>query len=260
MKRVLLIGKMNEITQDVYAFLTDEYSVQLCVDNEESVRGMIKINRPDIIMIMLVGWDEGHAKIFNVIQRYCSTVPLIVIGTMNEYKIFSGAVNPGTVHYLERPVGNDRILAECRACLSGEEETAEYKVEEQLIKEEKKLIMMVDDSALALRGMKRILEPKYKTILVTNGAQAISKIDKHRPDLIILDYEMPVCNGERIFKLLKANDSTKDIPVIFLTGVSDKENILAVLKLNPAAYFLKPPEAQRLLDKIDEIFEGRTEE
>lgn len=113
--------------------------------------------------------------------------------------------------------------------------------------------MMVDDSALSLRNMKRILEPTYKTVLVTNGAQAITQIDKHRPDLIILDYEMPVCNGERIFKLLKANETTKDIPVIFLTGVSDKDNIMAVLKLNPAGYFLKPPVAEKLLGKIREI-------
>jgi DNA-binding NtrC family response regulator len=252
MKKILLIGKMNEITQDIYAYLSRTYSVQLCVDNGESVRGMLRINHPDLIMISLVGFDDGHIKIFNEIQHQCSTVPLIVIGTINEYKAFSGAVNPETVHYLERPVDMDKILQECQRCLQERPETNYFNVQKE-VEERKPVFMMVDDSALSLRSMKRILEPKYKTILVTNGAQAITMIDKHSPDLIILDYEMPVCNGERIFKLLKANDATKNIPVIFLTGVSDKDNILAVLKLNPAGYFLKPPAADKLLSKIEEI-------
>lgn len=252
MKKVLLIGKMNEITQDVYSCLSAVYSVQLSVDNVENVKGMIKINRPDLIIISLVGLDDSHTKIFNEVQRQCSTVPLIVIGTANEYKAFSGAMNPSRVHYLERPVGNEKILAECKICFNERSETNYFNIQKE-IENNKKVILMVDDSALSLRSMKKILEPTYKTVLVTNGAQAITQIDKHKPDLIILDYEMPVCNGERIFKLLKANETTQNIPVIFLTGVSDKENIMSVLKLNPAGYFLKPPVAEKLLSKIYDI-------
>lgn len=252
MKKVLLIGKMNEITQNIYSFLTGEYSVQLSVDSVESVKGMLKVSRPDLIIISLVGIDEGHSKLFHEVERQCSNVPLIAIGTVSEYRCFSGAVDSSMVHYLERPVGNDRILKECKLCLNEGTDTNYFNVQKQM-ENNKKVIMMVDDSALSLRSMKRILEPTYKTVLVTNGAQAITQIDKHKPDLIILDYEMPVCNGERIFKLLKANETTKDIPVIFLTGVSDKDNIMAVLKLNPAGYFLKPPVAEKLLTKIYEI-------
>ena len=252
MKKILLIGKMNEITQNIYSFLTSEYSVQLSVDSVESVKGMLKVSRPDLVIISLVGIDESHAKLFFEVERQCNSVPIIAIGTVNEYKSFSGLMDASKVHYLERPVGNERILKECKICFNEDSGTNYYSIQKQM-ESNKKVIMMVDDSALSLRNMKRILEPTYKTVLVTNGAQAITQIDKHRPDLIILDYEMPVCNGERIFKLLKANETTKDIPVIFLTGVSDKDNIMAVLKLNPAGYFLKPPVAEKLLGKIREI-------
>lgn len=245
MKRILLIGKMNDITHNIHTCLANEYHTQLCVDNAENVKKIVSISSPDLIVISLVGLNESHLDIFKVLERQCGNVPLIVIGTVNEYRIFSDVIDLDDVHYLERPVGTKRILEECRVCLQlGNEEFGGSG---------KKLIMMVDDSALSLRSMKYILEPKYDTVLVTNGSQAISQIDKHKPDLIILDYEMPVCNGERIFKLLKANENTKNIPVIFLTGVSDKDNIYAVLRLNPAGYFLKPPEASKLLKKIEEI-------
>lgn len=46
----------------------------------------------------------------------------------------------------------------------------------------------------------------------------------------------------------------QDIPVIFLTGVADKEHITAVLRLNPAGYFLKPLEKEKLLEAVDKIF------
>ena len=64
MKKILLIGKMNEITQNIYSFLTSEYSVQLSVDSVESVKGMLKVSRPDLVIISLVGIDESHAKLF----------------------------------------------------------------------------------------------------------------------------------------------------------------------------------------------------
>lgn len=251
MTKILLIGKMNDVSQDIHGYLSSWYNTQLCIDKVKSVKGMIEINHPQVIIINLMGFTENHLEIFDEVEKKCSNIPIIVIGTALEYKAFSNQVAVERASFLERPVNKEAVLEECMRCLHEKSETSYFNAFEH--DEDKRLIMMIDDSALSLRGMKQILEPMYRTILVRNGAQAITYIDKNKPDLIILDYEMPVCNGERIFKLLKMNDKTKDIPIIFLTGVSDKENIMAVLKLNPAGYFLKPPVADKLLKKIEEI-------
>lgn len=119
------------------------------------------------------------------------------------------------------------------------------------IEDGKKRILVVDDSALVLRNIKAMLEPKYRVFVATSGEQALKFIPEKKPNLILLDYEMPEMNGKETFEKIKADEMSKDIPVIFLTGVDDKEHIFAVLQLNPAGYFLKPPTRSKLLDAIE---------
>ena len=76
---------------------------------------------------------------------------------------------------------------------------------------------------------------------------------KKRPDLILLDYEMPVCDGRMTLEMIRADEDLKDIPVIFLTAVNDRANIEAVLKLKPAGYFLKPAVKDQLLAELQKV-------
>ena len=78
----------------------------------------------------------------------------------------------------------------------------------------------------------------------------MKSIGKKRPDLILLDYEMPVCDGRQTLEMIRADDEISDIPVIFLTGVNDREHIEPILALRPAGYLLKPPVQERILEAI----------
>ena len=71
--------------------------------------------------------------------------------------------------------------------------------------------------------------------------------------MILLDYEMPVCDGKMTLEMIRADEDLTSIPVVFLTAVNDRANIEAVLKLKPAGYFLKPPVKDRLLAEIEKI-------
>ncbi len=71
--------------------------------------------------------------------------------------------------------------------------------------------------------------------------------------MILLDYEMPGETGADVLKKLRANERSKDIPVVFLTGVADSERIKSVLALNPRGYMLKPINIERLLSTIKTI-------
>ncbi len=117
----------------------------------------------------------------------------------------------------------------------------------------KKRILVVDDNGTALRTMKAMLQDVYEVDLAISGAQAMTSIGKNRPDLILLDYEMPICDGKMTLEMIRADEDMKDIPVIFLTAINDRANIEAVLKLKPAGYFLKPPVKDRLVSEINKI-------
>ena len=77
------------------------------------------------------------------------------------------------------------------------------------------------------------------------------------PDLILLDYEMPVTPGPKVMEMLRSESTTKDIPVIFLTGKSDKESVVQVLNLKPEGYILKSVTQNELIEKIAEFFSKR---
>ena len=67
---------------------------------------------------------------------------------------------------------------------------------------------------------------------------------------------MPVTDGPQVLEMLRADDDTKNIPVMFLTGRDDKESVMAVLALNPQGYFLKTIGKEELLNKLKVFFVG----
>lgn len=82
-----------------------------------------------------------------------------------------------------------------------------------------------------------ILQASVK--VASSGMEGISLLAKEKPDLILLDYEMPVVNGDTVLQMLNGSTETKDIPVIFLTGKDDKATVMKLLQLKPSGYLLK---------------------
>ena len=119
----------------------------------------------------------------------------------------------------------------------------------------KKKILVVDDSGIMLRNIKRWLEDKYQVILANSGAMAIKYLATNRPDLVLLDYEMPVIDGSQVLQMIRTETEFCDIPVIFLTGKNDKESIMKVLELKPEGYLLKSMEPAKIIQEIDNFFE-----
>lgn len=121
----------------------------------------------------------------------------------------------------------------------------------------KKKILVVDDSGAMLRNVKGWLEDKYHVILANSGAMAIKYLATDRPDLVLLDYEMPVVDGSQVLEMIRTEMEFSDIPVIFLTSKNDKASIMKVMALKPEGYILKSTEPEQIKREIDEFFEKR---
>lgn len=134
-----------------------------------------------------------------------------------------------------------------------EKDIADY-YERKGKEEFKKSILIVDDDTHYLTMVREWLKDKYKVSMANSGLQAIKWLGKNRVDLILLDYEMPVTSGPQVLEMLRSDDETKDIPVMFLTGKSDKKSVMAVVELKPEGYFLKSIQKDELLEKLEEYF------
>ena len=90
--------------------------------------------------------------------------------------------------------------------------------------------------------------------VISSGKAAVDFLLKYTPDLILLDYMMPMFNGAAVFKIIKSREATKDIPVYFLTGQTDKSTVMECLSLKPAGYIVKPVAKDALLEKLARAF------
>lgn len=124
----------------------------------------------------------------------------------------------------------------------------------------KKKILVVDDSGAMLRNIKGWLGDKYQVILANSGAMAIKFLATNRPDLVLLDYEMPVVDGRQVLEMIRTENDFCDLPVIFLTSKNDKESIMKVMELKPEGYLLKSTEPKLIIQEIDAFFEKKRRE
>jgi CheY-like chemotaxis protein len=114
----------------------------------------------------------------------------------------------------------------------------------------KKHILIVDDDPSYAKMVREWIKDHYQVSIVTAGIQAITFLAKNPVDMILLDYEMPVVDGAQVLQMLRQEPSTQNIPVIFLTGVGDKEQVERVLRLRPTGYILKSTTKEKLLDYL----------
>lgn len=121
----------------------------------------------------------------------------------------------------------------------------------ELVETTRKHILVVDDDVRMLRLIKKYLENDYDVATAVNGRVALKFLESKHTDLVLLDYEMPLEDGPAVLEKIRQNPYTKNLPVVFLTGVSSKEKIQEVLQMRPQGYLLKPINKQKLLLTIE---------
>lgn len=138
-------------------------------------------------------------------------------------------------------------------------EVAEYLKKKEGRKEEeqthpKPKVLVVDDSKTIRAFIYDMLKEDYEVALAESGMVAIRTVILNKPDLVLLDYEMPTCDGRQTLMMLRSDPDFSDLPVIFLTGKSDPESVRNVISLKPAGYLLKSKAPETIKQEVDNYF------
>jgi putative two-component system response regulator len=112
-------------------------------------------------------------------------------------------------------------------------------------------ILVVDDNVASLRQIGSQLAGSYGFSLVTSGSEALSFCERERPDLILLDVEMPGMDGFETIEKLKGASGVGDVPVIFLTGNMDEKTELRAFKSGARDFITKPADKKILRHRIE---------
>lgn len=141
------------------------------------------------------------------------------------------------------PLNAANAMSQIRSYLSGEKR--------------KKKILVVDDSDFMRKNIINLLGNDYEMLESNSSIAAIKSLTVNRPDLILLDYEMPVCDGAQTLAMIRSDEEIADIPVVFLTGRGDAESVRKVMALKPKGYLLKSMPETEIKKYIDGILTNK---
>lgn len=173
-----------------------------------------------------------------------SGVRLYLIGTDQEFRNVKNVIPEERISgTFRRPINIKELIEQIDILFESGEAT-----------EVRKRILVVDDDGVMLRTIKTWLSEKYQVYMVNSGMNAVKFLTSNKVDLILLDYEMPVLDGPKVLEMLRSEEDTRDIPVMFLTAKSDKDSVMKVLELKPENYLLKTLPKEALLASIYQFF------
>lgn len=104
----------------------------------------------------------------------------------------------------------------------------------------KAVILVVDDQPENIQVLSDILRDRHTVLAAKNGEKALAAISRNKPDLVLLDIMMPGIDGYEVCRRIKASEDTQDIPVIFITALSDASDETKGLELGAIDYITKP--------------------
>lgn len=276
--RILLTGKNNVIKDDFFGHLEKDFELQtvsLCFGD---IVSHLRYFKPHALVVCMRNESKDDLGVFSAVKSRLENynVPTILIGSEEECGEFEANTGKMSALVITRPVslryirdtifefvenwqkenGEEAALDEVeikpvdeivQAEPEGQTEPAEQTEQKP---EEKKNILVVDDDPMMLKLIKEQLKDTYSVATAINSNIAFKFLEKKKTDLILLDYEMPGENGAQVLEKVRNNEATAQLPVIFLTGINDKDKIRKVLELKPQGYLLKPIDRNKLLDII----------
>ncbi|MCR5516901.1 MULTISPECIES: response regulator [Lachnospira] len=227
----------------------EEQGFNIISVNSDIAYIMGKESESKIWLLYIENEVTDYVKIFEYIKKavISNDVMLYLIASDSEIRDVHRYIPEHLIkHAFEKPVDMSSMYKYFSLMVLKQEEV-----------EQEKSILIVDDDPSSLRALSDFLSVKYKVYMANSAMNAIMFLTKKKVDLIILDVSMPVVDGTQVFQMLQDEPSTRDIPIMFLTGNSDKDVVMNVLSLHPVKYLLKSMEPDKLILSIDDFLDSR---
>lgn len=250
MKDILIIREENNYNKAILDFLKNKYVTSIIdFSAKDTEFALVSEGIPLIVAFVSDILPASVVELRRIIM-YLKNNHICLLGTHFDFEKLEELIEKDNVHCIEIPLPIDsfqrlfeRMLAH-NVDLNSLAKTASRKHS----------ILLVDDDPVCLRNMMSWLQNFYQVAVAKSGAACLSFLGKTKPDLILLDYEMPVCDGLQTLEMIRSEPEYADIPVMFLTGVSDTEKVREAIKLKPQGYILKNTDRVEFLNKIKAVF------
>lgn len=263
--RILLSGGSSTIVSEFFRFTDSRFKCLTTSSCITDVLNHFELFQPDAYICFIESeYMDALSQIDSVKESSAyNGAPVIIVGPVEACNsIVSHDIKTPDL-LIKRPISTDNLALSVVRFLERWTEMGKRPAEvpppapKEPVQQEapapapvKKHILVVDDDRSILKLLKTALSEEYEVTTMLNGVLVEKLIESRNVDLIILDYEMPIETGAEIFKRIKKNKKAENIPVCFLTGVSEREKIIEIMRLKPHGYLLKPIDMDMLRSAI----------
>lgn len=249
-KRILVVDDDPEILETVSLYLSDIAEVTTACSGQQALL-YIRQQPVDVIILDIEMPIMDGFKTLEQLRnlKECINVPVIMLTGRNDRYSVVNSFAMGIEGYLLKPVNKDELIDKItKICQKG------------LQDETRKTILAIDDDMIFLKQINSFLHTYYNVVMINSAKLALEYLSNHTPDLILLDYQMPLYNGVTMLNIIKKNSNCQNIPFIILSGTLDRDALLKFYPLGPVAYLTKPVGKEALLGKIMSALSQKQEE
>lgn len=278
--KILILGNNKNLINQFFDNMGQRLECISSSDRFGDIMNHIKYIQLDAFVFCLNGENfdtlKKLANVMNELSR--KKIPVFVIGDSRECSQFEKTITSVKADIIDkalvyriieekivraledsRRLGSRKETADMAAQIKADAADAVKEAEKiisQLDDKEanrRKHILVVDDDSSVLKLIKSYLSGNYDVATAKSGKVALKFLETKKTDLVLLDYEMPGEKGPEVLSKIRADARTKNLPVVFLTGVTDKEKIQDVLAMKPQGYLLKPIDMMKLSSTIKNV-------
>lgn len=266
--KILLIGRNKVLIGDFFQHLEEDFEMQTSSMRFNDISSHIHYFEPDAVIFCMNKEEKERTDIVASLRETMvkHKVFLVLTGDQKECEEFQKVNGEMGDLILKKPIMvrsiKEKVVEalDARRAEQGEvsQETAIPTVPQPVntVTEDapaKKHVLVIDDDPMMLKLIKEQLKDNYAVATAVSGAVAFKFLENKKTNLIILDYEMPGENGVQVLEKIRSNPKTARLPVVFLTGVKDREKIRKLVGLKPQGYLLKPIDSEKLINSIKSI-------
>lgn len=250
--RILIIGENYSEIEEVYNEMGHVYEVMVSSPIEKDIDLHIKYFKPMMMILVLEGLhDYVIDEVADAKQTYqlVHDAPLGIIGHADDIAWFNSKA-PGLAD-VELDINKSMVDIQMAIEVNVHHHLQKHGHGEHLNLDGREgKILVIDDSPLMLKIIREQLRDVYEVVIVNSGQLGLEYLASNTIDMVLLDYDMPEMSGLDVLKAIRDNPNTKHLPVVFLTGVSDRTRITKALAMEPQGYLLKPIDHDKLFSMI----------
>lgn len=247
--KVLLVNHSTAFFMDALVAGLEKVGIETAQVDPEIVQIEREQKDTDVFLLFAGFYMYDPTKLLSYLRDLCADGKkhLCLFGYSKEIAKIEEVIPKSMIaHEFIRPIDVKTLTEKLRSIVTVEKE-----------RQRKKHILLVDDDVAFLRMMQGWLSEKYQVTSVKSGMQAFTYLATHVPDLILLDYDMPIAAGPQVLELIRSEPASARIPVIFLTGKDDRQSVMTAMSRKPDGYLLKSMTKEDILAATDRLLEAK---